>query len=213
MNNQIIHSLWSTCKNWMVLLHSYPPPPVKLAPANLTSTDPGANFGGGGNLTGTAEGANFQTRTFSEKWGPTSRGGVCCLCVCFLRMVSSSVQEGQKNWKTSNFTIWYVNKYNFHSRFACFFYLWLPSFLALGISSGKSAASTWRFSPTLWRPRPMWISGRYLPPSPPPPPCEKAWFSQILLILPDFHFLRNLKVLQGITIYHMLYQETWETTS
>ncbi len=39
-------------------------PPVKLAPGQL---DQRANWGGGGNLTDTAEGTNFQTRIYMER--------------------------------------------------------------------------------------------------------------------------------------------------
>ncbi len=42
---------------------------MKLAPANMTSTVPGANFGGGGNMTDMAKGANFKVHINMEKWG------------------------------------------------------------------------------------------------------------------------------------------------
>ncbi len=42
---------------------------MKLALADLTITGPGANFRGGGNFTGTAEGGQFPTRFFLCKKG------------------------------------------------------------------------------------------------------------------------------------------------
>ncbi len=65
----------------MLLALPYLPLPVKLAPANLTSTGPGANFRGA-NLTGTAGGqlpntylyGNKEANLASTAWGANLRG-------------------------------------------------------------------------------------------------------------------------------------------